>query len=103
MATRPIVIEKRHVSATELLELGNFGNLVKPYTAAKTGTWKDVQIKQLNASPVLFTHYELLDTIWLCSNIFNSKPVQWQGFMANVVKGEFQVSSVSFNPMILNP
>ena len=99
-----VVVPRRNVSASDILEAGNFGSVIQPYKQPLYSLAGDVRIKPIIPVNVDIIKHHMLDTLWLYSSLLQTYVPNWQGFMSEIAKGMCHSTVVLYNPMIpLNP
>ena len=99
-----VPIPRTKDTAADILNSGDFGNLIKPYAVPSKSRFADLKVKLVPKIQIPIGNFECLDTLWLYSSRMNPNPPNWQGFMSKVVNGPCKCTTIVYNPMIpLNP
>ena len=97
-------IQRQSISAAEVAEAGDFGEIIRPYRPPSKSLMADVRIRAVQPVNLHVSQFEHLDTLWLYSSLLSPNPPNWQGFMSTCVKGQIVCTNVVYNPMVpLNP
>ena len=87
------VIQRKNTTTEEIVKAGNFNDIIIPYNQPAKSMMSDLCIKAIRPVSVALKEFILLDTLWLCSSLLTNNPPNWQGFMSQVVTGNFQCTS----------
>ena len=91
-------IPRTQATTTDLLQIPERSISLKPYKPALVSMIAEVKLVSVQENLQLLDPFLFMDTLWLYSTS------NWQGLVSQVVDGNFECTTVVFNPMVpLNP
>ena len=84
----------------KIIDLANVRGVVKMYEKPSISKFKKTFVKACDPSQLDTSLYGILDTFCLLSSSFMEKPLNWQGFMADIIHGTPLPSQMQFRPVI---
>jgi len=98
------MVKRQRVTSEEILQAGNYGEIIKTYKQPVRGQIANVIYKEILPVDIAIIPYTLIDNLWLVSSKLDPKAPSWQGFMSKCSEGSFQTSTIIYDPMVpLNP